>query len=367
MNKAIKRRSFLSGAAAGAAGLAASTFPAPAISQGRRQWRMISTFPKGSPGLQKSGERIAKSVKELSQGRLTIKTYGAGELVPALEVFDAVRNNQTEMANSMPYYWTGKDRLAAFFSAAPGGLIAEEQNAWLYHGGGQELWDEFYGGYGLKGFATGSFGSQQIGWFTKEVNSLEDLKGLKMRITGLAGEVLDRLGATTTLLPIGEVMAALQSGTLDAAEFVGGWNDLAFGFHKVAKIYYGPGFHEPGSTEELMVNKAEWDELPEDLKNVVDHACRAENARHSALYSYHQAMALRRLRDKFGVKVMTMPDPVLKAIFETSEEVTAEVGNSSELGRRIYKSWNDYRKARIQFSNNQTLGYLKYRALAQEA
>lgn len=364
----FSRRQFVYGAGVGAATAATvSSFPKPAIAQDKREWTMVSTFPKGSPGLQRSGERVARSIESLSGGRITVKTYGAGELVPALEVFDAVREGKAQMANSMPYYWTGKDPLSAFFSACPGGLTAEEQSGWIYHGGGQELWDEFYGQYNLKGLMTGTFGSQQVGWFTRDINSLEDLKGLKIRITGLAGEVMDRLGAATTLLPIGEVMAALQSGTLDASEFLGGWVDSAFGFPKVVKNFYGPGFHEPGSAEELMINLDAWNELPDDLKSVIDHACRAENAYHTALFAYQDAMALRKIVDEHNVNVATLPDDVLMALFKTSNEVVAEVGNSSELGRKIYESWSTFRKARIDFGPNQAFGFLDWRARAESA
>lgn len=367
MKKLVKRRAFLTTTAAAAAATVASSFPTPAISQQRREWIMISTFPKGSPGLQQSGEAIARSIEALSQGRLRVKTYGAGELVPALETFDAVRQNKAQLGNSMPYYWTGKNKLAAFFSAAPGGLTAEEQNAWIYHGGGQELWDELYANYGLKGFVTGSFGSQQLGWFTKPVRSLQDLKGLKIRITGIAGEVMDRLGASSTLIPIGEIMGALQSGTLDAAEFLGGWADLAFGFPKVAKNFYGPGFHEPGSTEELLVNLDEWKKLPADLKLIVDHACRAENARHSALFTYHDAIALRKIVDDYKVNVAVLPDDVLMAMFKVSRETVAEIGNSSPFAKKVYASWSKYRTARIEFGQLQTLGFCRWRALAEKA
>lgn len=363
----LNRRHVLTALAAGGAAATASAFPTPAIAQGRKEWIMISTFPKGSPGLQESGERVARAIEALSGGRLVIKTYGAGELVPALEAFDAVREGKAQMANSMPYYWTGKDKLAAFFSAAPGGLIAEEQLAWLYHGGGQELWDEFYGQYGLKGLANGTFGSQQLGWFNKEINSLDDLRGVKIRITGLAGEVMDRLGASSTLTPLGEVMTALQSGTLDAAEFLGGWVDLAFGFPKVAKHFYGPGWHEPGSVLELMINKAEWDNLEDDLKQVVEQASRAETAWHSGLFSYQQAMALRKIKDEFNVNVAVFPDEVQLAMFKMSEEVVREISEASDLGKKIFESWNTYRQARIDFGENQTLGYLKWRSASNKA
>jgi TRAP-type mannitol/chloroaromatic compound transport system substrate-binding protein len=362
VDKINRRGSIKAVAGAFAATAVASSFPAPAIASGVREWVMVSTFPKGSPGLQQSGANVAKNIEELSGGRIKVKAFGAGELVPAMETFDAVRENKAQLGNSMPYFWTGKDKLASFFSAAPGGLTAEEQAAWLYHGGGQELWDEVYAQYNLKGLMTGAFGSQQAGWFNKEINSLDDLQGLKIRIPGLAGEVLGRLGASPTMLPLGEVIGALQAGTIDAAEFIGGWVDLAFGFPKVAKYFYGPGFHEPGSTEELLVNLDEWNDLEDDLKAVVEHACRSEYAQHSALFTYHQPMALKKIVEEYGVQVKPFPDEVMEAIFKTSNELMLEIGDSSDLSRRIYKSWDAYRQARIQFGDNQTLGLLKWRS-----
>lgn len=366
LKKVTNRRQFLTATtgAAAAAATGSSVFPTPAIAQDVREWIMVSTFPKGSPGLQQSGERVARTIESLSGGRIKIKAYGAGEFVPAFETFDAVRENKAQLGNSMPYFWTGKDRRAAFFSAVPSGLIAEEQMGWIYHGGGQELWDELYNEYNLKGLLAGIFGSQQAGWFTKEINSLDDLQGVKMRIPGLAGEVMDRVGASTTQLPLGEVMSALQSGTLDASEFLGGWVDLAFGFPKVAKNFYGPGFHEPGSGQELMINREEWDKLPKDLKEIIIHACQSETAYHAGLFAYNQSTALREITSKHDVVVRPFPDDVLRAIFEASEELTAEVGDSDDLARRIYKSWSDYRSTRIEYSDVQTEGFLRWRRWA---
>jgi TRAP-type mannitol/chloroaromatic compound transport system substrate-binding protein len=356
----------MTGLAAGGAAVA-SAFPAPAISQDRKEWIMISTFPKGSPGLQMSGERLAQTISALSAGRLTIKTYGAGELAPALEVFDAVREGKAHCGNSMPYYWVAKDQVAAFFSACPGGLTSEEQSAWNHHGGGQQLWDEFYGQYNLKGFIAGSFPYQQLGWFRDEIHSLDDIRGLSIRITGHAGEVLNRMGATTTLMPVGEVFTALQSGVLDAAEFIGGWIDIAFGFHQVAKNFYGPGFHEPGSAEELIINLDAWNSLDDELKEVVRQACRAEEAYHFAELTYNDTMALRALVDEYGVNVGILPDDVLKTMFKLSEEVTAEIAETSPMARKVYESWNRFRVNRIQFGGNHAAGFLKWRAMAHES
>ena len=364
-NPTVKRRSFLSGAAATvmAAG-AASSFPMPAFAQGKRQWRVVLTWPKNSPGLGRSAQRLMKSIDTLSEGRLTVKVYGGGELVPPFEVFDTVREGKAQMGHGMAYYWIGKNKATAFFAAVPGGLIPDEQNAWLYQGGGLKLWDELYGQYDLKPFPCGTFAHQMVGWFRKPIESLDDLKGLKIRISGLTVDVMNRLGATAVQLPVGELMAALQSGTIDAAEWAGGWHDLAFGFYKVAKFFHGPGFHEPGSTMELIINKKEWEALPKDLQYIVEIACRAENINHLALNTYHQIGALETLEQKHGVKVLPLPDDVMRAFIKTSNEVVAEVGQSSELAKRIYASWSKFRSARIKYAPAMTEGYLKHRSLA---
>ncbi len=207
-------------------------------------------------------------------GRIQVKVYGAKELVPAFEVFDAVSRGTAEMGHGAAYYWKGKNEAAQFFSTVPFGLTAQEMNGWIYHGGGQALWEELYDQFGLVPAPAGNTGVQMGGWFNKEINCLADLKGLKMRIPGLGGEVLRRAGGTPVNLPGGELFTSLQSGTIDATEWVGPYNDLAFGLYKAAKYYYYPGFHEPGTFLEAMINQKALESLPEDLQAIVMNACR---------------------------------------------------------------------------------------------
>ena len=279
MKKNFKRRDFIKKAGlAGAAATAVSAFPAPAIAADRVDIAIVTTWPRDFPGLGTGAQRIADSITSMSDGKLTVKLYASGELVPAFECFDAVSQGTAQMSHGASYYWINKNRSTPFFATVPGGLTAQEHDAWIHYGGGQELWDELYSEFNLKGFLGGNSGVQMGGWFKKEINSLEDFKGLKMRMPGLGAEVINRMGATAIALPGGEIMPALESGAIDATEWVGPYNDLAFGFYQAAKFYYGPGFHEPGTHTECMVNKNEYDALPTNLQNIVEHACISENS-----------------------------------------------------------------------------------------
>ncbi|MCS6946690.1 MAG: TRAP transporter substrate-binding protein, partial [Steroidobacteraceae bacterium] len=237
------------------------------------KWKMITTWPPNFPALGTGAVRFAETVEKCSNGRLQIKVYGAGELVPALEVFDAVARGTAELGHAGAYYWKGKTEAASFFSAVPFGLTAAEMNAWLFYGGGLELWREVYEPFGVIGMPCGNSSCQMGGWFNREIRSIADLKGLKVRIPGLGGEVLARAGATTVTLAGGEIFTALQTGAIDAAEWIGPYNDLAFGLYKAAKYYYYPGWHEPGSTLECLINKKAFDSLPQDLQQIVLTAC----------------------------------------------------------------------------------------------
>jgi len=219
------------------------------------KWKMVTTWPKNFPGLGTGANKLAQLITQMSAGRLKVKVYGATELVPAFEVFDAVSRGTAQMGHGASYYWKGKTQAAQFFAAVPFGLNAQEMNGWLYHGGGMELWQELYEPFGLIPAAAGNTGVQMAGWFNKQINSAADLKGLKMRIPGLGGEVLRRAGGTPVSLPGGEIFTSLKTGAIDATEWVGPYNDLAFGLHKAAKYYYYPGWHEPGTTLEALINK----------------------------------------------------------------------------------------------------------------
>ena len=275
------------------------------------EWKMVTSWPKNFPGLGMGPERLAKTVKEMSDGRLTIKVYGGGELVPPLEVFDAVSSGTAEMGHSGAYYWKGKDPATQFFSAVPFGLNAQEVSSWIHYGGGQELWDEVYSPFGVKPLAGGNTGVQMAGWFNKEVNSLADLKGLKMRIPGMGGEVLKRLGGVPVNIPGGELFTALQTGAIDATEWVGPYNDLAFGLHKAASYYYYPGWHEPGTMLEFTINLEAWNKLPKDLQAIVKTAAREVNQDMLDEYTARNNSALEQLVNDHGVKLRRLPDEVL--------------------------------------------------------
>ncbi|WP_085902277.1 TRAP transporter substrate-binding protein, partial [Kiloniella majae] len=274
----MNRRKFLTGAATGvAAGAAAATLSAPAIAQGKRDLKMVTTWPKNFPGLGTGAQRVADRITAASDGKLNVKLYAAGELVPPFESFDAVSNGTADMYHAAEYYWQGKHKAFNFFTAVPFGFTANELDAWVHYGGGQELWDKLSAQYNLKSFMAGNTGVQMGGWYNKEINTLEDFKGLKIRMPGLGGEVLRRIGAAAVTLPGGEIFPSLESGAIDATEWVGPWNDLAFGFYKVTKYYYQPGFHEPGSGLACGMNKDVWESFSPDEQALIQSACAAEN------------------------------------------------------------------------------------------
>ena len=301
------------------------------------QWKMVTAWPKNYPGLGTAAERLAERVATMSAGRLTIKVYAGGELVPPLEVFDAVSRRTAELGHGAAYYWKGKVPAAQFFTAVPFGLSASEMNAWLSKGGGQALWEEAYQPFGVKPLAVGNTGMQMGGWYNKEINSLDDLKGLKIRMPGLGGEVLSRLGATTVNLPGGEVFTALQTNAIDATDWVSPYNDLAFGLHKAAKFYYYPGWQEPQAVLELLINQKALDNLPADLQAILSEAARAANQDLLDDYVYHNALALDQLKQQ-GTLLKRFPDEVLGALQRESDVVLGELAGQTELNGRIWAS-----------------------------
>lgn len=365
----MKRRAFLGGAAAAAttaaATTAASTFPAPAIAQGRVEWRMVTTWPKNFPGQGTGAERFAKSVGEATDGRLTITVYGAGELVPAFESFDAVQSGAAELMHATPYYWQGKSKAMNFFSTVPFGMTTSELQAWVRFGGGQELWDELYDGYGLKPFYGGSTGVQMGGWFNKEINALADLQGLKMRIPGLGGEMLRRLGATVVNLPAGEIMPALQSGAVDATEWVGPFNDLALGFYKAARFYYWPGMHEPGTEVEITVDKAKFAELPKDVQAIFELATRAEDLTFTAEFNARNGQALETLINEHGVELRRFPDEVLEGFGRVAGEVIGEMRDGGDdITKRIVDSFLQHREELMRWTDIGEHAFTRARGLS---
>lgn len=342
----MKRREWIgtAGLAALGAGLTgcgkAGTGPAaPAgAEQPVRQWKMVTTWPANFPGLGTGAAKLAEMITAASGGRINVRVYAGGELVPPFEVFDAVSRGTAEMGHGAAYYWKGKAEAAPFFCTIPFGFNAQEMNGWLYGGGGLELWRELYAGFNLVPFPAGNTGVQTAGWFKREINSLADLRGLKMRIPGIGGEVIARLGAVPVNLPGADLFSALQSGAIDAAEWVGPYNDLAFGLHRTAKLCYYPGWQEPGPTLECTIHKPAYDALPDDLKAVIDACCRAVNDSMLAEYTARNHQALQQLIGEHGVEFRPLPDEVLAALREASNQVLDEIAARDPFARRVYDS-----------------------------
>ena len=314
----------------------------PAVSGQQYHWRMVTTWPKNFPGLGTTAEKFASIVGEMSGGRLTIHVHGAGEIVPAMGVFDAVSSGSVEVGHGGAYYWRGKAPASQFFTTVPFGMNAQEMNGWLFHGGGLELWREVYEPFNLLPFPSGNTGIQMAGWFNKEINTLDDLRGLKMRIPGLAGEVFNRAGGTSVNIPGGELYTAMQTGVIDAAEWVGPANDLAFGFHQVAKYYYYPGWHEPGSTMELIVNKSAFESLPQDLQAIVTYAARASNQDMLDQYTATNNAALQALVNDHGVELRRLPDEVLQELRRITEQVFIEQAEQDAMFAKVWESYKSF-------------------------
>ncbi len=360
----MKRRDFVKGITAGTlvAGTAITTAPA-LQARTTHKWKMVTTWPKNFPGLGTGANHLASLITEMSNGRIEVKVYGAKELVPAFEVFDAVSRGTAEMGHGAAYYWKGKSEAAQFFAAVPFGLTAQEMNGWLYHGGGMELWQALYHQFNLVPAAAGNTGVQMGGWFNKEINSIKDLHGLKMRIPGLGGEVLKRAGGTPVSLPGGELYTSLQSGAIDATEFVGPYNDLAFGLYKVAKFYYYPGWHEPGTTLEAIINKKALEALPKDLQSIVLNACKVVNQDMLAEYTARNNSALHTLVTKHHVQLREFPDDVLLKLRKLSDEVVLELANKDASSKKIYQSFASFRDQAKAWHNISEVSYMRARNL----
>ena len=344
-------------------GETASSDGAAAEPQQTFKWSLVTTWPKNLPGMGLAPEKLADLVETMSQGRLTIKVYGAGELVPALEVFEAVSQGTVEMGHGAAYYWRGKVPEAQFFTAVPFGLTAQEMNGWLHHGGGMALWEELYAQFDLVPIACGNTGVQMAGWFNKEINSLADIQGMKMRIPGLGGEVFERAGGQAINLPGGEIFTSLQTGVIDATEWVGPYNDLAFGLHQAAKYYYYPGWQEPGPALEVIINQEAWDSLPPDLQEIVRTAALAVNADLLSEYTARNNAALRELTTQHGVELRRLPDDVLLELRRISEEAMLEAAGDTELGKRIYDSYMQYREQVISYHEISERAFINARAM----
>jgi TRAP-type mannitol/chloroaromatic compound transport system substrate-binding protein len=324
---------------------------------------MVTTWPPNFPGVGSGVVKLAKFIEAASGGRLRVKVYAAGELIPPFEVFDAVSRGTADMGHGAAYYWKGQAEAGQFFTAIPFGMTAQEMNGWLYFGGGLELYRELYAPHNLIPFPAGNTGVQMGGWFNKEINTLADLHGLKMRIPGLGGEVLKRAGGTPVTLPGAEIFTALQTGSIDATEWIGPYNDVSFGFHKAARYYYYPGWQEPGPVLECMVNLAAFKALPDDLQAIVEIACSAINDQMTAEYTARNAVSLRQLKDDGEVEIRPFPDDVLRQLRDITDEVVAELASLDPLAARINESFQAYRKSVVEWTAISEHAILNARAL----
>ncbi|OJX52530.1 TRAP transporter substrate-binding protein [Devosia sp. 66-22] len=332
----MKRRQFFGAATA----VAATGLAMPAIAQGNITWRMVTTWPKNFPGLGVGAQKIADRITKASGGRLTVQVFAAGEMVPGLGALDAVIDGSAEMSHGAAYYWQNKSQGLSFYTGVPFGMTSRELTAWVRYMGGQEIWDEIYDQFGVQGFLSGDTGTQAGGWFRKELTGLGDIQGLRFRTPGLGGQVWAKLGAAVTNLAAGEIFAALQAGTLDAAEFVGPYNDLALGFHQIAKNYYFPSFVEPGLATELVVSKSKYSELPEDLQEIVRMAAQAGYDDVASDMYANDPRALAALVSEHGVQVRRFPEEILEAGAKASMELISDIrANGDALTKKVAESF----------------------------
>lgn len=312
------------------------------VSTEQIKWKLVTTWPKGLPGLGSAPENFARRVEEMSNGRLSIRVYGAGEVVPPFEVFDAVSQGVAEMGHGASYYWKGKIPSAVFYTAVPFGMTAQEMNGWLHYGGGLELWRELYAPFGVRPFAGGSTGVQMAGWFNRELKSAEDLKGLKMRIPGLAGEVFTASGGTSVRLAGGEIYTSMQTGVIDAVEWVGPYNDRTLGLMEVAEYYYYPGWHEPGAMLEFTVNQEAFDRLPVDLQAIVEGAARATNQDMLDEFTARNNSSLTSLLDEYETKLRPLPDDVMDILHSNAVIALDKLKEDDPMAAKISASYEDF-------------------------
>jgi TRAP-type mannitol/chloroaromatic compound transport system substrate-binding protein len=356
----MKRRDFLKKAGLKAAAAAAVTAgvvgcakkeeekvekQAPAVvAKKTYNWKMVTTWPPKLPVLQEGCERLAKRIGELTDGRLQIKVYAAGELVPAMGIFDAVSQGTVEVGSGASYYWAGKAPAAQWFAAVPFGMNAQGMAAWFHGGGGLKLWEETYAPFNLIPRPGGSTGVQMGGWFNKKINSINDYKGLKMRIPGLGGKVIAKAGGTVVLLPGGEIFTSLERGVIDATEWVGPLHDLRMGFYKAAKYYYYPGWHEPGTYLEYFFNKKAYESLPKDLQHIIDAACMENEHWVLAQFDARNGAALQTLINKHKVNLIKFPDTVLDDLRQLAAEVVTEEAAKDAMSKKVNDAFQNFQK-----------------------
>jgi len=354
----MQRRTFMKSAGIGLAAASAATI-AQAANEPEVKWRLASSFPKSLDTIYGAAEQLSKRVAQLTGNKFQIRVFAGGELVPGLQVLDAVSQGTVECGHTASYYYVGKNKTFAFDTTLPFGLSARQQNAWLYYGGGLELLRDFFKSYGVVNFPGGNTGTQMGGWFRKEIKSLADLKGLKMRIPGVAGEIMSRLGVVTQTLAGSDIYPALEKGTIDAAEWVGPYDDEKLGFHKVAQHYYYPGWWEGGPTLSFMVNSKDWEKLPAAYKAAFEVASAEANLHMLAEYDAKNPAALGRLI-RSGAKLHPFPKDVMEAALNEANKLYAEEAAKNPSFKKIYEPWKRFRNDQFQWFRVAELSYANF-------
>ena len=355
----MERRKFLAGTAL--AGVTTNALCAPALAQDKREWVVTSAFGKASM-LGQALEDFARFVAEQSEGRLTFQLYHANELVPALESLDAVQSGTAQMGYGAPFYWAGKSDSISFVAAIPFGLTAQEQNAWAYYGGGIEIADKAaYHPLGLKFLPMGNTGNQMGGWYAKEINRVEDLKGLKFRMPGLGGEILSTFGTQVVLLAGSDVLPALSSGAIDGTEWIGPAADLGFGLYKVCKNYYYPGWHEPAAILDGFFDLNEWESLPDDLKALVEHAAAATNMQILSKFQALNNAALQKLVKEHGVQLRPYSAELVSAIGQRAGDVIPQLAEKSADSAMLYNHIINFHRTMVEWSTYSEANFLNAR------
>lgn len=359
----MRRRQFLrTGSAVGAA-MTTAAVSAPAISRGRKDLKLVTSFPKNFPGFGTSAARVARRITAATGGRINVRLFHADELVPTFGVFDAVSDGAAEMYFSLEYYFPGKSPAFNFFTAVPFGMTHFETWAWILYGGGYRLWRDLHGQFGMVPFVGPSPGVQMGGWFKRRISRLDDFRRVRFRMPGLGGEVLRALGATVVNLPADRIFSALHSGAIDGAEWFGPWHDLAFGFHRVARHYHWPGFHEPGTTSSYAVNRAFWESLSAEDRETIRAVLEAEVFVQSAEYDGRSPISLEMLVSEHEVKLHRFSDHLLIALGKASSEVVSALGESDPTTQAVWESYRSFRKQVIGWSRIGAQGYMNARVL----
>ncbi|HKI78224.1 MAG TPA: TRAP transporter substrate-binding protein [Ignavibacteriaceae bacterium] len=314
------------------------------------EWKMVTTWPPHFPLLGEFADNMAEWIGKISNGRLKIQVYGGGELIPALETFDAVSQGVAEMGHGAAYYWSGKVPAAQFFGSVPFGMNALQVNSWFYDGDGIKLWQELYEPFDLVPMPCGNTGGQMGGWFNKEIKSVSDIKGLKIRMPGLGGKIITKAGASSILSPGGELYTNLERGVIDALEWIGPYHDYLMGFNKIAKYYYYPGWHEPGSPLELIINKNAYESLPDDLKEIIKNAAAAINVMMLSGFEAKDTEYYFKLKEE-NTQFRKFPDEVIDVFRKLSKEVIDEITSSDPKAKKIYDSYSSFQKRISQWND----------------